>query len=240
MNRLKNSQIKKLDSLLEKKGYNERRRKIAISHIQGFFYTVKKSPKYVTKSDIEKYLANTSNTHLKFWLRFFYSDLIIHFKYFKLSKLEKQLKAMGFDDICFGHILNLNRYFQKPISRITKEDMDEYIQINNIKGDELLKLQSISNMFTTEEPKRKPIILSKNKKALSYDEVKEKLSHAPDIVGLIERARQLDKHYCIKLNSMVKVCRVDACGFYSYTCPAHVPICESHVPVNIIGVLNQL
>jgi len=234
------SQIETLDALLEKKGYGERRRKTAISHIQGFFDTVKKSPKEVTTADIKEYLGNTNNSHMKFWVRFFYSDLLIHLYVFKFTRLEKRLRDMGFDDLCFSHILNLCRYSNKHLSRITKEDVDRYIQINNISGDELLKVQSIFRIFTTEEPKKKKfIILSKNKEALSYDEMKEKLSHA-DVRGLIARASQIDKHYCIKMNTMVRVCRMNICEFYAYSCPAHKPIippvpdhiCDAHVPIN--------
>jgi len=239
---MRKSQLEKLDALLLEIGYSSRRRKTGISYIQGFFEQVKKSPKDVIEGDIRRYLATTKNSHLKFWLRFFYSDLIIHFQNFKFTRLQKRLKIMGFDDLCFRHILDLCRYSNKTMSRITKEDVEGYILNNNITRDELLKVQSISKIFMgkTDSKNKKIIILSKNKEILSYDDVKSKLSHAPDIRGLIQRSEQIDKHYCIKMNSMVKVCRMNVCEFYAYSCPAHKPIipsvpdhiCDAHAPIN--------
>ena len=200
---MRKSQLEKLDALLLEIGYSSRRRKTGITYIKGFFEQVKKSPKDVMEGDIRGYIATTKNCHLKFWLRFFYSDLIIHFQNLKFTRLQKRLKIMGFDDICFRHIQNLCQYSHKSMSRITTEDVNGYIRFNHIMGDELLKIESISKMFSDGESKKKIIIISKNKEALRYEEVLEKLDNSPDIKGLIERAQKLDKHYCIKMNSMV-------------------------------------
>jgi hypothetical protein len=178
---------------------------------------------------------------MKFWVRLYYSDLLIHFLNLKFTRLQKRLKELGFEDYYFKLILNLRQYSHKPMSRITKEDVDGYILFNNITGDELLKVQSISKMFMskTESKKRKVIFLNNKKEFVNMDEVNQKLSHASDIKGLIERARQIDRHYCIKMNTMVKVCRMNDCEFFAYHCPAHKPIipcpehiCDAHAPIN--------
>ena len=129
---MRKSQLDKMERLLTDIGYSERRRRTGISYIQGFFEQVNKSPKDVMEGDIRGYIATTKNFHLKFWVRFFYSDLIIHFQNLKFTRLQKRLKIMGFDDLCFSHILNLCIFSRKSMSRITTEDLEGYILNNNI------------------------------------------------------------------------------------------------------------
>lgn len=124
---MRKSQIEKLDALLLEIGYSSRRRKTGISYIQGFFEQINKPPKDIIEGDIRGYLATTKNCHLKFWVSFFYNDLLIHFYYHKMSRGEKQAFIRKIGDAA------MERAKIKPVTQKVEPDInfDKYALIVN-------------------------------------------------------------------------------------------------------------
>lgn len=239
--KLRKSQIAKLDYLLTEKHYPEKRRKTAIGYIAEFHQASTKNLQYITKTDIEEYIKNSKNSQQKFWLKMLADELIVHFQKMKLTRLDKRLKNMGInDEFTIRHLQNLMKSSGKPLTRITKEDVDAYIIANNITGDELLKVKGLCKMFMAEEKvRRKIIILNKNNKneTVTYAEVIQRIGE-PSVKDLIQKARTEGKHYCPKINTNVKYCKVKQCEFNGgFLCAAGIPIipsepivCDAQIP----------
>ena len=234
---MKQTHLVRLKKLIRVKGYSKDHIEVGAAHIVKFVDTLNKPLKYITLADVNEYIKSAS-CQASFWIQLFYTDFLSELKtpVEKLIKIELQLMAVYNDrnkvKEMMVYIRRLSKYTGKPLYQISQDDVTEFLQVNNIHGEELSKARDVFKIFNYIDNSQPHtiLIITKNK-----DFVKgSSIINEPKVQDLIQKANERGMHYCIKCNFLVKICRMSSCTFVNYTCPAKTPIVsDAQVPIPV-------